>query len=85
MTFSRAAPPLPDPAAPPVRAASMSPALVVVMLALLLGIQPITTDVYLPALPALQADFGATMSQVQMTFAALLLAFGTSQLVWGPL
>ena len=63
----------------------MSPFLVVVILALLLGIQPITTDVYLPALPALQADFGATMSQVQMTFAALLLAFGTSQLVWGPL
>lgn len=63
----------------------MSPLTVVVLLALLLGIQPVTTDVYLPALPALQADFGAPMAQVQLTFAALLLAFGTSQLVWGPL
>lgn len=63
----------------------MPPLLIVVVLALLLGIQPITTDTYLPALPALQQDLGAPMSQVQLTFAALLLAFGTSQLVWGPL
>ena len=63
----------------------MSPLLVVVLLALLLGIQPVTTDVCLPALPALQADLRAPMAEVQLTFAALLLAFGTSQLVWGPL
>lgn len=63
----------------------MSPLLLVVLLALLLGIQPVTTDVYLPALPALQADLRAPMAEVQLTFAALLLAFGTSQLVWGPL
>ena len=63
----------------------MSPLLVVGLLALLLGIQPITTDVYLPALPALQRDLGATMPQVQLTLAALLLSFGISQLVWGPL
>ena len=63
----------------------MPPLLVVVVLALLLGIQPVTTDVYLPALPALQQDLRAPMPQVQLTFAALLLAFGTSQLVWGPL
>ena len=63
----------------------MSPALVVVLLALLLGIQPITTDVYLPALPSLQQDLDASMAQVQLTFAALLLSFGISQLVWGPL
>ena len=63
----------------------MPPLIVVLLLALLLGIQPVTTDVYLPALPALQQDLGASMSQVQMTFAALLLSFGFSQLVWGPL
>lgn len=62
----------------------MSPLAVVVLLALLLGIQPVTTDVYLPALPALQADFLAPMSQVQLTLAALMLSFGLSQLVWGP-
>lgn len=76
------------PPAPPVSARAapaMPPWIVVVLLALLLGIQPVTTDVYLPALPALQADLAAPMAQVQLTFAALLLAFGVSQLVWGPL
>lgn len=63
----------------------MAPALVVVLLALLLGLQPITTDLYLPALPALQQHLGAAMPQVQLTLTALLLAFGCSQLVWGPL
>ena len=55
------------------------------MLALTLGIQPVTTDMYLPALPALTASFGAPVNQAQYTLSALLLAFGVSQLVWGPL
>lgn len=63
----------------------MSPGLVVLILALLLGIQPITTDLYLPALPALTEGFGAPVSQAQLTLTALLLAFGASQLIWGPL
>jgi DHA1 family bicyclomycin/chloramphenicol resistance-like MFS transporter len=63
----------------------MSPALVVLVLALLLGIQPVTTDLYLPALPALTAGFGAHMSHAQLTLSALLLAFGCAQLVFGPL
>jgi DHA1 family bicyclomycin/chloramphenicol resistance-like MFS transporter len=63
----------------------MSPALVVLVLSLLLGIQPVTTDLYLPALPSLTEGFGAPMSHAQLTLSTLLLAFGTSQLVWGPL
>lgn len=63
----------------------MSAALVVLVLSLLLGIQPVTTDLYLPALPALTEGFGATVSQAQLTLTTLLLAFGTSQLLWGPL
>ena len=63
----------------------MSPTLIIVLLSMLLGIQPVATDLYLPALPAIKAEFGATLSQVQLTLSALLLAFGTSQLVWGPL
>ncbi len=57
---------------------------VVLILAALLGIQPITTDLYLPALPGLTAAFGAGKPQAQLTLTALLLAFGISQLVWGP-
>lgn len=63
----------------------MPPGLTILVLSLLLGLQPITTDLYLPALPALTTGFGATMTQAQLTLTALLLAFGLSQLVWGPL
>ncbi len=63
----------------------MSTGLIVLILSMLLGIQPVTTDLYLPALPALTEGFGAPMSQAQLTLSALLLAFGTSQLIWGPL
>jgi len=58
---------------------------VILVLALLLGLQPVTTDLYLPALPAITAGFGASMSQAQLTLSALVLAFGLSQMVWGPL
>ena len=64
--------------------ALMSPALIVTLLAHLMGLQPMTTDLYLPALPALRADLQASMASVQLTLSALLLAFGFSQLVWGP-
>ena len=64
---------------------AMNPGLVVLILSLLLGLQPVTTDLYLPALPAMKEGFGATMTQAQLTLSALLLAFGCSQLAWGPL
>jgi DHA1 family bicyclomycin/chloramphenicol resistance-like MFS transporter len=63
----------------------MTAATVVLLLSLLLGLQPITTDLYLPALPGLTRDLGSSMAQAQLTLSALLLAFGLSQLVWGPL
>ena len=74
--------PATTPAAMP---AAMSPGLIVLILSMLLGIQPVTTDLYLPALPAMTTSFGAPTSQAQLTLSALLLAFGCSQLVWGPL
>ena len=63
----------------------MSPSLVVLVLSLLLGLQPVTTDLYLPALPSITQGFGASMPQAQLTLTALLLSFGISQMVWGPL
>jgi MFS transporter, DHA1 family, multidrug resistance protein len=68
----------------PVKSA-MSQTTIVFILTLLMGIQPVTTDLYLPALPALAEGFGASMAQAQYTLSALLLAFGVSQLIWGPL
>lgn len=63
----------------------MSPSIVILLLAILLGSQPVTTDLYLPALPGMRESLGASMSQVQLTFSAMLLSFGASQMVWGPL
>jgi MFS transporter, DHA1 family, multidrug resistance protein len=62
----------------------MAPGLIVALLALLLGIQPITTDLYLPALPGLAADLQSPMGSTQLTLSALLFAFGLSQLLLGP-
>ena len=64
--------------------AQLSPALATLLLALLMGLQPITTDLMLPALPALAADLNAGMASAQLTMSALILSFGLAQLVWGP-
>ncbi len=53
----------------------------IVLLALLLGAQPVATDLYLPALPALKAELG----NPALTLTALMLAFGLAQIVWGPI
>lgn len=63
----------------------MSHATVALALSLLLGIQPVATDLYLPTLPLLKGDFGTTMAAAQRTLSALILAFGFGQLVWGPI
>ncbi len=67
------------------QAAAVAPHTAALALALLLGLQPVITDLYLPALPLLARDLAAPMSAVQLTMSALILAFGLSQLVWGPL
>lgn len=63
----------------------MSQKFIPVLLALLLGIQPVATDLYLSALPSIQADLFATTGQTQLTLSAMMLAFGISQLFLGPL
>ncbi|MEO0002970.1 MAG: hypothetical protein RLZZ22_662, partial [Pseudomonadota bacterium] len=63
----------------------MSPTLVVLLLSLLMGLQPIATDLYLPSLPDLTRSLSGGMAQAQLTLTAMLLGFGLSQLAWGPL
>lgn len=58
--------------------------IIAIALALLLGLQPVSTDLYLPALPGIKTELGTSMVATQQTMAALLLAFGFGQLVWGP-
>jgi len=63
----------------------MSHTLAAVVMALLLGLQPVTTDLYLPALPLLARELAAPMSAAQLTMSLVLLAFGFGQLLLGPL
>jgi DHA1 family bicyclomycin/chloramphenicol resistance-like MFS transporter len=63
----------------------MPAGVVVVLLTLLFGLQPVTTDLLLPALPTQQRELGASMSAAQLTLSTLIICFGLSQLVCGPL
>ncbi len=45
----------------------------------------LSTDMYLPALPAIARDFGATQDMVQYTLAAWFIGSGSLQLFIGPL
>ncbi len=63
----------------------MPPAVIVMMLTLLLGIQPIMTDLYLPALPGLTRELATSVSSAQLTLSVLVICFGLAQLVCGPL
>ncbi|MGR3322387.1 MAG: multidrug effflux MFS transporter [Pseudooceanicola sp.] len=56
-----------------------------VTLGLLGLIGPFAIDMYLPALPRIAADLGATEAQVQTTLTAYFVTFGIGQLFYGPL
>ena len=55
-----------------------------IVLGLVSAIGPFAIDMYLPALPSIAADLGASATATQMTLVAFFLAFGLSQLVYGP-
>ncbi|MCR2807022.1 multidrug effflux MFS transporter [Paenibacillus soyae] len=49
------------------------------------GIGPLSIDMYLPALPALSEDFGASASLAQLSLTACLLGIALGQLIVGPI
>lgn len=54
-------------------------------LALVTGISPLATDMYIPGLPELAADLHTTSAVAQLTLTAFLVAFAGGQLLIGPL
>jgi DHA1 family bicyclomycin/chloramphenicol resistance-like MFS transporter len=54
------------------------------VLALLTALGPLSTDMYLPALPAIAAELDAGTAGAQMTLSAFLLGFAVGQFVYGP-
>lgn len=68
----------------PQRARKVGPALATLLM-LLTVFGPISMDVYLPVLPALTTDLGATASAAQLTLTACLIGLAVGQVIAGPL
>jgi MFS transporter, DHA1 family, multidrug resistance protein len=51
----------------------------------LVALGPLSTDLYLPALPTLARVFATDAGQVQLTLSAFLAGFALAQLAYGPL
>lgn len=56
-----------------------------VLLASLVAIGPLTIDMYLPALPGMARDLNADTSAVQLTISSFLLGFAIFHLACGPM
>ena len=56
-----------------------------VFLGLMTAMAPLATDMYLPALPTVQVDFGITASLAQMTLTMTMIGMALGQIFAGPL
>ncbi len=55
------------------------------LIAALVAIGPLATDMYLPAFPLLSMQFSAGMDQVQRSLSIFFIGFALAQLLYGPL
>ena len=55
------------------------------VLAMLAAFGPLSIDMYLPSLPAIGRELGASAGGVQLTLSAFFVGFGIGQLLYGPL
>lgn len=54
------------------------------ILSALMSFASISTDLYLPALPAIRHALHASHAAIELTFSAFLVGFSVGQLFWGP-
>jgi MFS transporter, DHA1 family, multidrug resistance protein len=59
--------------------------LLIPVLAALTGFAPMATDMYLPGLPAIAAEYGGAGARVELTLSAFFTGFAVGQLLLGPL
>ncbi len=57
----------------------------IVILGALTAFAPLSTDMYLPALPSIARDFHASIGDVERTLASFFLGFALGQALFGPL
>lgn len=55
------------------------------LIASLVALGPLATDMYLPAFPALAKFFGTGITEVQATLSLFMVGFAIAQLLYGPL
>ncbi|WP_417270570.1 multidrug effflux MFS transporter [Celeribacter sp.] len=55
-----------------------------IVLGLLSAVGPFAIDMFLPALPAIAADLNATVASTQGTITFYFIAFGLTQMIYGP-
>ena len=55
------------------------------LLTTLVALGPLSTDLYLPALPTLTRDFSTSVADVQLTLSVFLAGFAMAQIAYGPL
>lgn len=55
-----------------------------VFLGMMTAMAPLSTDMYLPSLPVMQADFGISASMVQLTLTMTMLGMALGQIFAGP-
>ncbi|MDT3734760.1 MAG: multidrug effflux MFS transporter [Denitratisoma sp.] len=56
-----------------------------ILLTTLVALGPLSTDLYLPALPTLAQSFATDAARVQLTLSVFLAGFAVAQLFYGPL
>lgn len=56
-----------------------------ILLTTLVALGPLSTDLYLPALPTLTQIFATDVARVQLTLSVFLAGFAVAQLFYGPL
>jgi MFS transporter, DHA1 family, multidrug resistance protein len=82
LTMTAANPPFPE---SPATQKYLGPTGLIVLIALLSAFVPLSTDLYLPALPGMSAFFHAPADQINLTLTAFFVVYGLGTLLWGPL
>lgn len=58
--------------------------ILVIMLGMLAATGPLSIDMYLPSLPSIQTDLGASAAETQLSLSAFLIGYALGQLLYGP-
>jgi MFS family permease len=59
--------------------------LMIIMLGVFTAFAPLSIDLYLPGMPAMEADFGVSAGLVQQSLSLFFVGLAGGQLLYGPL